>query len=222
MDEEINILDYLRVINKRRNWIIILAVLFASFAHINSLKVIKMYSAEVTFLPLSSNFGGLAQALSSFSTGGVDQSGGNVETILKSRSLAKEIVLKHDVKKFLFVSRWDDKAQSWIGPEPTIEESVPALQSALKIGDSSKIKTEWSDPEIAAKLANSYAFGLIEFLNQKAIQTNLKILDEAIPSQSPSNKKGKLSIMIGAFTGMFIGVFLAFGMDYYEKIKGKI
>ena len=63
MDDEINLLDYWRVVVKRRKLIISLTLICAIIALINSLMQPKLYKATANIMPVDSGGGGLSAAL---------------------------------------------------------------------------------------------------------------------------------------------------------------
>ncbi|KAF0135285.1 MAG: lipopolysaccharide biosynthesis protein [Candidatus Saganbacteria bacterium] len=221
MDDEINLVDYIKIISKRKLLISCFIIFSVVFSYIQVIRVPKMYKAEVSFLSMGSSAGGLAAfAASSFGGGGA-VGGTSIEEILKSRAMAKLIAQNNDLKKIIFKNKWDSKNNLWIGEEPTLDDVSSALKSGLESGDDKKIVAVSTDPEIAAIVANAYAKGLIAFLNQKAIGINLQVLDEAVPPQTPANKDIKTNIFVGALMGLFIGVLLAFFLEYFENIRIK-
>lgn len=225
MDDEINIIDYLKIINKRK-WIIILCVVIAvMFSFFQTISAKKMYKAEVTMLSLNSSIGGLTQALSSIpftGGGGAIGSLNNIEFILKSKTLARQIAQHSDFKKIIFKQYWDSKNNVWKGKEPTIYDTAAALQGSIKSGSESKIEVIWDDPETAAIVANAYAKALIMFLNQKAININLQIMDEAEPQYTPYNKKTSINVVIGVVMGLFAGLFTIVIAECWDKLKANL
>ncbi|OGC04183.1 hypothetical protein A2276_06200 [candidate division WOR-1 bacterium RIFOXYA12_FULL_43_27] len=223
MEDEINLMDYIRVIVKRKNLIIAFTIIGLFVGLIQGWRTPKMYKAEVTLLSMSSGMGGLASALSGLSFlgggGGGSSDDVNIDIILKSRSLARSIAESSNLKRVIFAKKWDSQNNVWIGQEPTLDEFSSAIQSGLIGKKDNKITAQWSDPQVAADIANAYARGLTKFLNQKAMSVNLQILDEAVAPSRPYNKDTKKNVGMGGGVGLFIGAFLAFFLEYWGKIS---
>ncbi|MBI5701705.1 hypothetical protein HZC34_07710 [Candidatus Saganbacteria bacterium] len=220
MEDEINIVDYLRVVNKRKWVILIFIVAGAATMFFQTLSAPKLYKAEVTFLSLGSNIGNLSQAFSSLGLGGGGQGeGANIDTILKSRTLSRMVAQHEGLKKIVFKELWDAQNNRWLDREPTLDEAASAVSGGISEGSQTHIEVVWNNAETAANIANTYAIELIRFLNQKSIGVNLQILDEAQPPKAPFNKKSNLSAFIGGIFGLFIGLFLTFSLEYWLNIK---
>lgn len=223
MEDEINLMDYIRVIVKRKNLIIAFVVIGLFVGLIQGWRTPKMYKAEVTLLSMSSGMGGLASALSglSFVGGGGDDK--NITTILQSRALAKSIAEDNrHIKKLFFSKKWDNQNNQWIGEEPALNEFASALQSGFIEMKDDKLSAQWSDPQVAALIANAYARGLTKFLNQKAMSVNLQILDEAVAPPVPYNKNVREKMMFGGGGGLFVGILLIFFIENLNKKSEKI
>jgi len=165
MEEEINLLDYWRVMVKRKELIIIptcVAIIVAVFV---SLSLPKIYKAETTVL-LPQRGGGVSGALASLAGFSIslpiDLSGAlgrttNYVDILGSYSLAEMVVEGLDLKKeFPKIKKKDDLIK-------TIQGSVKAKEQKGII----TISVENQDPRLAADVANYYALALDRF-NQRA------------------------------------------------------
>lgn len=225
MEDEIDLKEYLAVIQKRWKLIVVLAVVFGLAGLYKGYSVPKMYQATATIMTTDSGGGGLGSALSalSFLGGGGGGGGGDskLTAIIKSRALATEVArgikIEVDFPKIAGNTKLtaEDKLQAVVG----------ALNGSIdgKTGKSGlfEITAIWNDPKMAADVANKYIEGLGRFLNARAFNINFQIIDPAIPPDRPFNKNTKQSALMGMGIGLFVGIFIAFGLEYLGKISGK-
>jgi len=174
LEDEINLLDYWRVIIKR--WRIIALIFWASViaAAIVSLLMTPIYQAKATIMPIESSGGRLSSALRSLGSvpfvGGmlpsVDGASANkLEAVLKSRTMAEDVIQALGLIKILFEGPQDEP--------PTLQNAVRSLTGITKITDDKKglinIAVEYKDPRIAADIANQFTVALKRFLNENAL-----------------------------------------------------
>jgi len=183
--DEINLLDYWRVIKKRRK--VILLLFFASVvaAAVISLLMTPIYQAKATLMPVESSQGRFSAALGSlqnlpFIGGAVGGALGKTATdklssILNSRTVAEDVIKSLKLVPILFQDDWDEKNDRWkISKPPTLQDTVRLLQrDMVKIADDRKglisISVEYKNPELAANIANEYMDALQRFLSTSAI-----------------------------------------------------
>jgi tyrosine-protein kinase Etk/Wzc len=184
-DDEINLLDYWRVIWKRRRVIICLFLGSVIAAAIISLLMTPIYQARATLMPVESSQGQFTAALSSlqnipFVGGAVGGALGKSATdklvsILNSRTVAEETINKLDLIKVILKEQWDEKKGQWKTEKPpTMQDAVRILQKGMvKVTDDRKglisITVEYKNPKLAADIANEYTAALQDFLNLNAI-----------------------------------------------------
>ncbi|MFH1654783.1 MAG: Wzz/FepE/Etk N-terminal domain-containing protein [Pseudomonadota bacterium] len=176
--DEINLLDYWRVINRHRKKIG-LFVFFATFLTVViSLIMPKYYKAEALIMPIGGGKGGgLSSLVSQF--GGLAALAGigassNAPTlqlmaILKSRTLAEEMINKFDLIKVFNEKGLDTKDEFKM--QQAMENTIKSLSGYVifindKKGDTIKITAEFKDPDLSAKVANGYVEGLQKFINE--------------------------------------------------------
>jgi len=221
-DDEIDLLEYLAVIQKRWKMIVVFAVVAALISFFNAYTQPKLYKAAATLMLTDSGGGGLGAALSAFSFlggGGTTGGEGKLTPILKSRALAKEVAKNLDMGSIF------PKLVS--SPEFSDEEKLLSMAGALngavdaKIGTSGlfEISIIWKDPKIAAELANKYVESLGKFLNTRALNINFQLIDPAVPPKGAFNRNTKQKALIGLAVGLFAGAFAAFFLEYCQKIK---
>ena len=170
-EDEINLLDYWRVIWKR--WKIIAVIFLTSVvtAAIVSLRMTEIYQAKATIMPIESSGGQVSAALRSLDSlpfvGGLVPSigGGKLVTVLKSRTMAEDVIQALDLIKILFEEPQDEP--------PSLQDAVRSLTGITEITDDKKglisIAVEYKDPEIAADIANQYPIELQRFLSENAL-----------------------------------------------------
>jgi len=185
IDDEINLLDYWRVIWKRR-WVVIGVFLVAVIAAaIISLLMTPIYQAKATLMPVESSQGKFSAAMGTlqnipFLGGAVGGTLGKTATdklvtILNSRTIAEDVIKKMDLSKVFFKEAWDGKKGEWKSSKPpTLQDTVQALQTGIvKVTDDRKglisISVEYKDPKLAAGIANEYTTALHQFLIVNAI-----------------------------------------------------
>jgi uncharacterized protein involved in exopolysaccharide biosynthesis len=161
-DDEINLLDYWRVLRKRAWMILGLTFVSVFTAGFYSYFVMtKIYDSKATILPLRESGGGggaIAAALVSsgagqFLQGLVPGGGSNRDVflaILKSRTMAQDLVERFNLREYY-------KAKY-------IEDAIGGLQGATEITVSKEgaisVKVEDKDPKLAADIANAYPITL--------------------------------------------------------------
>lgn len=164
-DDEINLLDYWRVIWKRR-WLIgggvVVSVLTAMVV---TFQMPKIYESTATILPPMDSPGGrgleMSAAASALGAGGILLPGMPVTPVdLFVAMLTSKTVAEQLVKQFELIHTY--------GVE-TEEDAVRSLEASTKITTTKekviKIVVEGRDPKLAADLANAYVSGL-DRLNQ--------------------------------------------------------
>lgn len=205
--DEINLLDYWRIIVKNKKMITSVVVVSLTIAVFVSLFLPKSYKAESVIMPISSKggAGGALAALSSQFGSLVSLAGGGLSgaddvskfvTILKSRTLSENVINLNNLMPILFSKLWDSKNGKWKSKEPTIEDAVNFFRSVVNISEDKKNKTikitaEFGDPQTAATLANVTADELQRFINDNAF-TVAKRNRIFIEKQVEQNKRALL------------------------------
>lgn len=186
--EDVNLLDYWRVLLKWKKLIAVIVGSAIILAVILTLLLPPIYRAEVTLMPVTSQKGGgLAMAAAQFGLGGLLGGLGTAVSpsaqllnILKSRTLSEKIIEKYDLMKVLYVKLWDEERRNWKVKDPkdapNMEDAVQELRTKVTFNDSKKdqliiIRVELKDPELAARVANGYVQELIEHINKNAFTT---------------------------------------------------
>ena len=174
-EDEINLLDYWRVIRKRWKIIALIFLISVYTAGIVSLRMIPIYQATITIMPIESSGGQAFAALQSLGSlpfvGGMlpgigGASANKLVFLLESRSLAEDVVKDLDLIKVFF--------KNVLGKPPSLEDAAASLTGITEIADNKgllSISVEYEDPWIAADIANHYPIALQRFLNENALST---------------------------------------------------
>ena len=174
-EDEINLLDYWRVIRKR--WKIIAWIFGVSVitAGVISLLMTQIYRAKATIMPIESSGGQVSAALRSLESlpfvGGMVPSVGGASVnklmaVLQSRTVAEDVIKGLNLIKVFFEEPQDEP--------PTLQDAVRVLtEDMTEITDDKKglisIAVEYKDPMVAADIANQYTAALQIFLSENAL-----------------------------------------------------
>ncbi len=173
-DEEINLLDYWRVLTRYKWMIIMITLLATAAATAVALLMTPIYRAEVLLAPVSgeeqSGMAALAGQLGGLaSIAGVNLKSGSTSAeeslaTLSSRAFIGKFITDEKLLPVLFEDEWDAEAQDWI--KKTAEKAPTLLRAhglftneALSASTNKKtglvtVAVEWRDPELAARWAN--------------------------------------------------------------------
>ncbi|MBI5198065.1 MAG: hypothetical protein HZA19_05585, partial [Nitrospirae bacterium] len=231
-EDEINLLDYWRVI-WRGKWIIILLCLVSVSATAwYSFNLPKIYQAKTTIIPTDAGGGGLAAALSAMPFAGA--LGGALPTtpsdkiiaILESQTIAEKVIRRLDLMPVIFEKDWDPVKKDWkANPEPpTIQKAVQTMRKDIVKVSADKrgtvgVTVEFPDPKRAASIANTYISVLAEYLNDHAINANFQVLDSAMTPEKKFKPSIRLNIMLAGVVSLLVSIFLVFIMEYIRKVR---
>ncbi len=155
MEEEISLVDLIKVLRKRRTYIITIFLLAVIGAYLFSRMSPKVYSAKaVILLPSEKGSSISAQLLQSLPITGIvglpSGVGANYVAILKSRSAAEYVV-----KRLNLQNAYEAKS---------LQQAISILQKSVKISDTKEntieISAEAKDPKLAADISNTYISAL--------------------------------------------------------------
>lgn len=171
-DDEINLLDYWRIL-MRYKWLIVLVTVISAAGTIAlAFSMTPIYRSEVTLAPagedkgsasaLAGQFGGLA------SLAGVNLGGGGGKTqeaiaTLESRLFTDAFIKEENLMPTLFPDLWDEATKSWNvvdeKTKPTSWKAYKIFSEIRSISEDKKsgmytLSFEWSDPELATYWAN--------------------------------------------------------------------
>lgn len=215
-DEEINLLDYWRVVWKHKNVVIIIFFTVIVIAFVKNINSPKIYESTATALPPEIENKGIGAlyhysgSLSKTLLPNLSSAGSNTSTIiamLKSRRMAEDIVNKFNLNKL-----WKSKF---------LTDAIGKVQGLTKISMSPEnlisITVESEDEKLAADIANFYVSNLnrmndnLELTSAKPI---VRVLDVAKPAERKSKPKIKQNILLAGVIGLIFGIFVAFIKEY--------
>lgn len=187
-EDEINLMDYWRTIARFKWMIFFITFISGASAVAVALNMTPIFRAEVMLAPagedknaasaLSGQFGGLA-ALAGINIGG---GGGEVEqaiATLESRVFTNEFIKQEKLMPILFEKIWDETSQTWKvekeEDKPTYWDAYKKFNKDIRAISSDKktgmytLSIEWSDPQLAANLANKLVQKINAHQKQAAI-----------------------------------------------------
>lgn len=192
-EEEVNLLDYWRVIQKRKKRIILITFLFTLLGVLSTFVMSKKYVATATLTPPTQSGGGgggLAALASQASAipgvgdmlsgmgGAGAQKSAQLVNFLKSRTLTEQVIHQLNLMPIIFQKSWDAQTQSFKpgrgGSIPTLEDAVAIMQKKIvKITDDKKtslvkIQVTMKDPVMAAAVANRMLIELQDFIEKNS------------------------------------------------------
>ncbi len=220
-EDEINLLDYWRILMRYKWMIVLITLLSGSIAVFVAMNATEIYRAEVVLAPagedqnsasaLSNQFGGLA-ALAGVNLGG---GGGQLQesiATLKSRVFTEAFINDLNLMPVLYEKIWDVESKRWLVED---EKEIPSALAAYKLIDGMRSITddkktgmyvlafEWSDPELAAQWANVTVERINKHQKEKAIieaQNSIKYLEDQIEETSAVEMRQAIYRLIEAQT----------------------
>jgi tyrosine-protein kinase Etk/Wzc len=180
IDDEISLRDYWRVLMRRRRLVFGITGLAAAMTVVIMLLLPNVYRSQATLLPLGEGSRGLQGALGDL--GGLLPLGAlrrespteRLMAILQSRTLAEDVIRRLDLLPQLFADDWDAATQQWRTDEPpTMHDALRRLDGMVSVTSDKTtgeitIAVEYTDPELAATIANQYIAALQRILNDNA------------------------------------------------------
>lgn len=223
MENEINLADLIKVVRKYSKLIVAIVIIAICFSFLYSKAQPGKYQASATILPLDSSTGSLASALSIFGGSGPSASGARIIAVGKSRILAKSVIVELDLLKVIYKKRWDEATQNWKGNfTPSLEDAAGSISGQVEIKATKEgllaVSFTWDEPELAARIANTYVDKLADFINNRSLNVTFQKVDQALPPSAPFNKNTKKNILMAGVGSLFVGVLLAFLVDYIKNI----
>ena len=233
--EEINLLDYWNVLWHRKIMVISICSVSVVLAMVMGLLSPKYFRSETVFMPVGSDSGVLAAALSNMPLAGALTGASIIPTpvdkimvVLKSRTITEMVIRKFDLLKRFNEDDWDAAKNTWKDPEkpPLMQDAVKKILKEVTDFKKSKegfitISVEWKDPQLAADMANYYVTALTTMLNEKSINMTIQMVDKAVPSERKSRPKIRVNMMLAGFVSLFVSTFLAFFLEYLDKQKAQ-
>jgi len=163
-DDEINLIDLIYPIYKRRRFLIFFCFIVVVLTGIITLKMSKTYQATTVILPETTEGAGAGELKAAFleQFGVAGLSGGSTapsevfEAVLKSKELAKQVFKRYDYASVMGIpqGRIETAAKSF---GETLDVKKERMEPTLSLSIQS------SDPYLAADLANTYVIELDKY-----------------------------------------------------------
>lgn len=199
-DDEINLLDYVRVIWKRKFLIIVLVFITVLTTSVMSLFMKNIYQSTAIITPISSKEvgggGGLsALALQFGGLPGISLPGSSsvseIVNLLNSNILREKLIEKYNLMPVLFYEKLDGGKKDWKKGEsdaPTVWNGLRMLKGIVKVNNNTRdntiiISVEFHEPEMTAKMAEYFLAALTDHMSSEAkrvAMTNRKYLEEQL------------------------------------------
>jgi len=228
MQDEITLSDIIKIITKFKRLIGGLIAASIIFALLFSLFSTKQYKASATILPLESSVGSLSQTLGALSGMAGNSSSGRLMAVLKSKTLAKNVINDLDLLKVIYKKYWDEKNLAWKEDfKPSLDDAAGVLIENFDVKTSKDgvliISMVWDDPDLSAAIANAYVNKLSDFLNNRSLNISFQLVDPAVPPKNPFKPRLLLNTLLALTGSFFVGVVLAFFFESSENssMRGK-
>lgn len=226
MENEINLIDILKILNRYKYLILLIVIVSMSFTAIKGITTPKLYSATATILPIEGSMAGsnilqsLAEQTFGMGGGGLFGGGGSkLEAIIQSRTLANMVLPGLSLSRNLngLANKNDAKGE---------ESDMDAILGQLSVKSDRNgivaITIIHSNPYLAAEIANMYIKKLGDFTAQRALNIAFQILDPATPNIHPINRNIKKNVMFSAGMSLIIGIVFSFVLNYLRELVPKI
>jgi uncharacterized protein involved in exopolysaccharide biosynthesis len=222
MDDEINLIDILRVTYRYKKPIFTLFVVSILVVFLFGITSPSKYKATTTLLTIESVSSGSA-------LGGMlgleSSESGKLKLVLESKTLSKAVIEDLDLLKLIFKKKWDDNTKTWKGNfKPSMEDAIKAISKRVSIKVAKTdlniidISVLWDNPDLAANIANKYVEKLSDFINYRSIGITFQTIDPAIPPERPESRQIILKMILAALASLFVGIIGAFVYDYFKKM----
>lgn len=197
--QELNLLDYWRVIWKRKIFIVAVVLITVLATAVHSLYIKDIYQATAIIAPVSDekSSGGLAILSQQF--GGLpgislpsSVSTSEIINLLKSNMIREKILEKYNLLPVLFPEGWNKENIKQGSKIPTTWDGLRRLKAIIAINNNIKentisVSAEFNNPEMTAKLVNYLLTTLAEHMGseaKRAALTKRRYLEEQLRSTS--------------------------------------
>lgn len=190
MNDEINLLDYWRVLVKSKKAIILIVFIVTTCSVCGSYFLPMIYKAKATIMPIG---GPRSTELTVTSAGQLgaaavlgnllplsSSASSQIMAILTSRTMGEMIIHKYRLMKIFYPKLWDEKNQKWTLNDlerlRVVEGALNNLRNRVSIVDNKKtllieISVEMNSPGLAAEIADGYVKELAYYINENTFTT---------------------------------------------------
>ena len=203
--DEINFLDYFRVIWKNRILIALIVVVIVAATVVVSLLMTPIYQARAVISPATTKpndlTGGVSAIALQFGIATPTSSNmSEIANLLKSNILREKVLTKYNLFPVLF----SDKPVKWKSEVEKMWTGIRFLERAVKVNPVQKdnmiqITADFKDPKVAKDLVNYVLVELIEYMSSEAkrvAETNKKYLESQLEKTADPFIKTKVYSLI--------------------------
>ncbi|MHC5020827.1 MAG: Wzz/FepE/Etk N-terminal domain-containing protein [Planctomycetota bacterium] len=170
--DDADLLEYARVLWRHWKLLAVLVLGTMGVTAVANLLLAPVYRASAVVLPASGGSGPAIPSALLQAVGGGGLLGslkGSDPTdrfvaVLGSRTLAEGVIEDCALLPHFYPDEWDAAAQAWRGDAPDLREVLSVDTTAT---GAIEVSAEWTDPEVAARIANAAVARLEEFLRDK-------------------------------------------------------
>jgi uncharacterized protein involved in exopolysaccharide biosynthesis len=203
-NDEINLLDYLRVIWKNKIWIALIVVVVTVATVTTSLLMTPIYEARAVISPAttkpSESSGVSAIALQFGIAAPASSNMSEIANLLRSNILREKILIKYNLFPVLFSGR----QLKWKSEDEKMWAGIRFLETVIKVNPIQKdniiqITADFKDPKVAGDLVNYTLIELTEYMSSEAkrvAETNKKYLESQLDKTADPFIKTKLYSLI--------------------------
>lgn len=206
--DEIDPVEYIKVIYKHRVLIIMVIFVGMIFAAIFSFSNPAMYEASATFFPLNVNVNQSSQSLGLVRKLNIEDL---IISLLESRNMADKIIEQLDLKKTWNISSTAEARNILKGMTSITFEKNGIIK--LAVIDIS--------PELSAGIVNAYVDSL-ERLNGEldlGVQRKIvQVIDRAVVPERRMPRGIKKNTILAGVASLVFGILLAFIIEFFRKI----
>jgi len=209
MEQEIDVYEYIKIILKRRYFILALVFISMLVAGLLSFYQTKKYVASATFFPLQIQeyYSGKGESFYVKSPFDIDNL---VISLLDSRKMSDRIIDQLALEK-----KWNMNLLS---------DARKALRQCSRINTEKngliRVAVITDTPDLSARIANAYVDNL-EFFNQElnlgADRQIVKVIDRAVVPDKRMPRGTIKRILTTGFTALVAGIFLTFGWEFFQR-----
>jgi len=206
-DDEIDLMNYVKVIYKHRVMVIVIAFAGMFLAGIQSLTKPSMFEAQTSVFPIDMEYN--LEMIGSIEKPAVTKEN-LIISILKSRTMADRVIEQLDLKKF-----WGKELMIDARKELSDASSVAAEKNGII-----NLSVVSQDPELSAKIANAYIDNLDYFNDELKLGVQRKIvqvIDRAVVPEDRLPRGTVKKVFLAGITSLMFSIFLVFFMDFIRN-----
>ncbi len=145
--------------------------------------------------------------------------------ILNSRTIAEKIIERFNLQPHYHKEKWDAGKKEWRAEEekPFLEDTIKRFHNNISAKSDRHgaviLSVMDENPILTAEIANEMVSSLAGFLNNHSLNINFQTIDPAVPAEKKFKPSIRLNVLIAGILSLFVGVFLAFFIEYIRRVK---